>query len=172
MSCTPRSSPASSIAWAKPPRYRETFGPTYALMDQSREGRELWRIIQMSTHDHLCDLFENERVRMHFARVAGENLVSPDEKATAIGAYVFLGFLEASGFGVARGGAFAIARHSLLRGASCAAADATSEPSKAKTTGKYRTMARPVFKEVPVLYRAILHPSSRHFSFAAMRVKR
>ena len=42
---------------------------------------------------------------MHFARVAGENLVSPDEKATAIGAYVFLGFLEAYGFGVARGGA-------------------------------------------------------------------
>jgi len=43
-------------------------------------------------------------VRMHFARVAGENLVSPDEKATAIGIYVFLGFLEGYGFGVARGG--------------------------------------------------------------------
>jgi phytoene dehydrogenase-like protein len=80
-------------------------GATHAMFDQSREGRELWRIIQMSTHDHLCDLFENERVRMHFARVAGENLVSPDEKATAIGAYVFLGFLEAYGFGVAKGGA-------------------------------------------------------------------
>ena len=80
-------------------------GATNAMFDQSREGRELWRIIQMSTHDHLCDLFEHEYVRMHFARVAGENLVSPDEKATAIGAYVFLGFLEASGFGVARGGA-------------------------------------------------------------------
>ena len=62
-------------------------------------------MIQMSTHDHLCDLFESERVRMHFARVAGENLVSPDEKATAIGMYVFLGFLEGYGFGVARGGA-------------------------------------------------------------------
>jgi phytoene dehydrogenase-like protein len=80
-------------------------GATNAMLDQSREGRELWRIMQMSTHDHLGDLFENERVRMHFARVAGENLVSPDEKATAIGMYVFLGFLEAYGFGVARGGA-------------------------------------------------------------------
>ena len=59
----------------------------------------------MSSHDLLCDLFENEQVRMHFARVAGENLVSPDEKATAIGVYVFLGFLEGCGFGVARGGA-------------------------------------------------------------------
>jgi phytoene dehydrogenase-like protein len=41
---------------------------------------------------------------MHFARVAGENLVSPDEKATGIGMYVFLGFLEKYGFGVAVGG--------------------------------------------------------------------
>ncbi|MEN9704400.1 MAG: hypothetical protein RLZZ393_279 [Pseudomonadota bacterium] len=79
-------------------------GASNAMLDQSREGRALWRIIQMSSHDHLCDLFEHEKVRMHFARVAGENLVSPDEKATAIGAYVFLGFLEAYGFGVARGG--------------------------------------------------------------------
>lgn len=80
-------------------------GATYAMFDQSREGRELWRVIQMSSHDLLCELFEHERVRTHFARVAGENLVSPDEKATAIGVYVFLGFLEAWGFGVARGGA-------------------------------------------------------------------
>ena len=80
-------------------------GATHAMFDQSREGRELWRVIQMSTHDLLCDLFEHEKVRMHFARVAGENLVSPDEKATAIGVYVFLGFLEGYGFGVARGGA-------------------------------------------------------------------
>ena len=80
-------------------------GATYAMFDSSREGRELWRIMQMSSHDLLCELFEHEQVRMHFARVAGENLVSPDEKATAIGAYVFLGFLEGYGFGVPRGGA-------------------------------------------------------------------
>jgi phytoene dehydrogenase-like protein len=79
-------------------------GATWAMMDQSREGREIWRTIQMSSHDLLCDWFEHEKVRMHFARVAGENLVSPDEKSTAIGAFVFLGFLEAYGFGVARGG--------------------------------------------------------------------
>jgi phytoene dehydrogenase-like protein len=80
-------------------------GASNAMLDMSAEGRALWRVIQMSSHDHLCDLFESEKVQMHFARVAGENLVSPDEKATAVGAYVFLGFLEAYGFGVARGGA-------------------------------------------------------------------
>ncbi len=52
-------------------------GATWAMMDQSREGREIWRTIQMSSHDLLCDWFEHEKVRMHFARVAGENLVSP-----------------------------------------------------------------------------------------------
>jgi phytoene dehydrogenase-like protein len=80
------------------------LGATYALMDQSREGREMWRYMQMSSHDLLCSLFEHDRVRMHFARVAGENLVSPDEKATGMGVFVFVGFLEAYGIGVPVGG--------------------------------------------------------------------
>jgi len=70
------------------------LGASFALMDQSREGRELFRIMSMSTHDLLCERFENDRVRMHFARIAGENLVSPDEKGTGIGTLVFLGVLE------------------------------------------------------------------------------
>jgi phytoene dehydrogenase-like protein len=80
------------------------LGATYALMDQSREGRELWRYMQMSSHDLLCSIFESDRVRMHFARVAGENLVSPDEKSTGFGVFVFVGFLEAFGIGVPVGG--------------------------------------------------------------------
>ena len=28
----------------------------------------------MSTHDVLCEYFEHDKVRMHFARIAGENL--------------------------------------------------------------------------------------------------
>ncbi len=77
------------------------LGAGYAMMDQSRE---LWRYMQMSTHDFLCDIFESDRVRMHFGRIAGENLVSPDEKNTAMGIFVFVGFLEAYGIGVPVGG--------------------------------------------------------------------
>jgi phytoene dehydrogenase-like protein len=84
------------------------MGASTAMMDQSREGRELWRITQMSTHDLLCSYFESDKVRMHFARIAGENLVSPDEKGTAIGVFVFTGFLEAYGFGVPVGGSGAL----------------------------------------------------------------
>ena len=80
------------------------MGASTAMLDQSREGRELWRISQMSTHELLSRTFESDLLRMVFARVAGENLVSPDEKGTALGVYVFLGFLEAYGFGVATGG--------------------------------------------------------------------
>ena len=84
------------------------LGAATALMDQSREGRELWRISQMSTHEVLCHNFENERVKTHFARVAAENLASPDEKATGLGLFVFVGFLEQFGFGVPIGGSGAL----------------------------------------------------------------
>ncbi len=80
------------------------LGASYALMDQSREGREMWRIMQLSCHDLLTGLFENEKVIMHFGRIAGENLVSPDEKSTGMGPFVFIGFLEAYGIGVPVGG--------------------------------------------------------------------
>ena len=45
------------------------LGASYALMDQSREGREMWRIMQLSCHDLLTGLFENEKVIMHFGRM-------------------------------------------------------------------------------------------------------
>jgi phytoene dehydrogenase-like protein len=83
-------------------------GATYAMMDQSREGRALFRIMNMSIHDVLLEHFENDKVRMHFARIAGENLVAPDEKATGIGIFVFLGFLQKYGFGVPVGGSGAL----------------------------------------------------------------
>ena len=84
------------------------LGASYALLDQSREGRELFRIMSMSSHDLLCERFENDKVRMHFARIAGENLVAPDEKGTGIGTFAFLAFLESYGFGVPVGGSGAL----------------------------------------------------------------
>jgi len=79
-------------------------GASAAMMDQSAEGREIMRTMAVSTFDLMEELFEHDKVKAHFGRVAGENLVSPDEKATGIGAYVFLGFLEKFGFGVPVGG--------------------------------------------------------------------
>ena len=80
------------------------LGAQTAMMDQSAEGREIMRTMGVSTFHLMDELFEHDKVKAHFGRVAGENLVSPDEKATGIGAYVFLGFLEKFGFGVPVGG--------------------------------------------------------------------
>jgi phytoene dehydrogenase-like protein len=90
------------------------LGASIALLDQSREGRELWRTMQTSTHELLCQSFENDRVRTHFARIAGESMGSPDDKGTGIGIFVFLGFLERHGFGVPIGGSGALT-DSLIR---------------------------------------------------------
>ena len=117
------------------------LGATYAMMDQSREGRELWRYMQMSSHDFLCQLFENDKVRMHFARVAGENLVSPDEKATGLGTFVFVGFLEAYGFGVPVGGSgrahgFADREHPRERRRGAIASRRRLDPGKERPRGR------------------------------------
>ena len=80
------------------------MGAATAMLDQSREGQHFWRTTQLSLHELLSRTFENDRVRLLFARVAAESLAAPDELGTALGLYVFLGFLESYGFGVAVGG--------------------------------------------------------------------
>ena len=79
-------------------------GAMYAMMDQSREGRELFGIMQRSAYDVVLEWFEHERVRLHFMRMVSENLVGPEEKGTGIGLFMFLAFLETYGIGVAAGG--------------------------------------------------------------------
>src|SRR5690348_8355957 len=86
------------------------LGAATAMLDQSREGREFWRMSQMSTHELLSRTFESDRVRLMFARVAAESLAAPDEKGTALGVHVFLGFLEHYGFGVPLGGSGSLTR--------------------------------------------------------------
>jgi phytoene dehydrogenase-like protein len=79
-------------------------GASYAMMDQSVEGRELMGIMQMSCYDLVMNYFRHEKVRLHFTRMVCENLTGPEEKGTGLGLYVFLGFLEHYGIGVPKGG--------------------------------------------------------------------
>ncbi len=115
------------------------LGAQTAMMDQSLEGQEIMRTMGVSTFDLMEELFEHEKVKAHFGRVAGENLVSPDEKATGIGAYVFLGFLEKYGFGVPVGGSGSLTNaliaciedHGGEVRASCAVREVTSDGGRA-----------------------------------------
>ena len=80
------------------------LGASYALMDQSREGRRLFGIMQKSAYEIVMEWFEHERVRLFFTRMISENLHGPEEKGTGVGLFMFLSFLEKYGIGVAVGG--------------------------------------------------------------------
>ncbi|HEY7840170.1 MAG TPA: NAD(P)/FAD-dependent oxidoreductase, partial [Gammaproteobacteria bacterium] len=80
------------------------IGAMYAMMDQSREGREMFAVMQKSAWDVALEWFEHERVRLHFIRLVSENLIGPEEKGTGIGLFMFLGFMEKYGIGVPVGG--------------------------------------------------------------------
>lgn len=80
------------------------MGATFSMLDQSAEGRELFALMQKSPYDIITGNFEHEKVRMFFTRMVSENLTGPEEKGTGIGVFVFLGFMEQYGIGVAVGG--------------------------------------------------------------------
>jgi phytoene dehydrogenase-like protein len=90
------------------------LGASFAMMDQSPEGREIFALMQKSPYDIIVDNFENEKVRLFFVRMVSENLTGPEEKGTGIGIFVFLGFMEQYGMGVAVGGSGALTA-SLIR---------------------------------------------------------
>ena len=80
------------------------LGATFAMLDQSPEGRELFALMHKSPFDIIVEAFEHEKVRMFLTRLISENLTGPEEKGTGIGLFVFLGFIEQYGIGVAVGG--------------------------------------------------------------------
>jgi phytoene dehydrogenase-like protein len=84
------------------------IGATFAMLDQSAEGRELFAYMQKSAYDVIVETFENQRVRLFFTRMISENLTGPEEKGTGIGIFVFLAFMEKYGVGVPVGGSGAL----------------------------------------------------------------
>jgi len=103
--------PMISASFYTPP---PPMGAMLAMMDQSVEGRELFAYMQKSPYDIILDNFEDEHVRLFLMRMVSENLTGPEEKGTGIGIFVFLGFMETYGIGVAVGGSGALTA-SLIR---------------------------------------------------------
>ena len=90
------------------------LGAMFAMLDQSAEGRELFAYMQKSPYDIIVENFEHEKVQLFFTRMVGENLTGPEEKGTGVGIFVFLGFMEQYGIGVAVGGSGSLTA-SLIR---------------------------------------------------------
>ncbi len=79
-------------------------GPFWALLDQSPEGRDLMRNMQMSMLDIVREWFTDEKVMVHLLKFAAEMLVGPDVKGTGAILYNMPGFVHAYPPGVPVGG--------------------------------------------------------------------
>jgi len=90
------------------------MGASLAMLDQSAEGQQVFALMHKSPYDVILEHFEHEKVRLFFMRMVSENLTGPEEKGTGIGIYVFLGFMEQYGIGVAVGGSGSLTA-SLIR---------------------------------------------------------
>ncbi|NKJ02358.1 NAD(P)/FAD-dependent oxidoreductase [Novosphingobium sp. SG707] len=86
------------------------FGATFAMLDQSLEGRVMLDILQRSAWDLVSDRFKNEKVRMHFLKLLSENLAAPFERGTGIGLLFFVAAIERYGCGAAVGGSGELSR--------------------------------------------------------------
>lgn len=60
------------------------FGGFMAMMDQSIEGQQLVGSLLKSAYDVVCDLYEHEKVRIHFLKWASELMIGPETKGTGI----------------------------------------------------------------------------------------
>lgn len=90
------------------------MGAQFAMMDQSPPGREMFATMMKSSWDIITEWFGHEKVQLHFARMVGENLASPEELGSGISLFMFLGFMEKYGIGIPVGGSGALTE-SLIR---------------------------------------------------------
>jgi len=91
-----------------------TYGAFMAVLDQSPEGRDVIGEMHRSAYDIIMDLFENEKVRMHFLKWAGESMQGPEVKGTGINLYLMCGMTHTHPNGLPVGGSGALS-DSLVR---------------------------------------------------------
>lgn len=60
------------------------FGGFMAMLDQSLEGQQIIGWMLKSAYDVVSELYEHEKVRIHFLKWVAEMMVGPEEKGTGI----------------------------------------------------------------------------------------
>src|ERR1700757_332376 len=75
-----------------------------AGMSQSADGNELLMMSLKSGLDIVSEWFSHEKVRMHFVKLMTENLQTPEEKGTGIGALAMVGAAHMTGLAIPKGG--------------------------------------------------------------------
>lgn len=83
-------------------------GPFYALLDQSIEGQEMFRALQMSKLDICREWFESDKLIIHLLKFAAETLTAPEDKGTGFVLYTMPGMVHTHPIGVPVGGSGAL----------------------------------------------------------------
>lgn len=60
------------------------FGGFMAMMDQSPQGQQLVGSLLKSAYNVICELYEHEKVRIHFLKWVSELMIGPEENGTGI----------------------------------------------------------------------------------------
>jgi len=90
------------------------LGSLFALLEQSREGRELIGIMNRSAFDIIDDLFESDKVKIHLLQYVSQNMVAPEDKGTGLVLCLMVGFAHHYQSGLPEGGSGALS-DALLR---------------------------------------------------------
>ncbi|WP_315718691.1 MULTISPECIES: NAD(P)/FAD-dependent oxidoreductase [unclassified Bradyrhizobium] len=83
-------------------------GPFYALLDQSVEGQEIFRALQMSKLDICREWFESDKLIIHLLKFAAETLTAPEDMGTGFILYTMPGMVHTYPIGVPVGGSGAL----------------------------------------------------------------
>lgn len=83
------------------------YGMFMALLEQSREGRALIGMMNMSAYDIINEVFEDVRLKINYMKFSSEAMAGPEEKGTGLIFGMMAGFVHSyhSGFPVGGSGA-------------------------------------------------------------------
>lgn len=80
------------------------MGQFVAMLDQSEEGRDFFRMMQLSPMDIAEQWFESDKVKIHILRLVAENLLIPDELGTGTTMLLWPALIHTYGVGQPVGG--------------------------------------------------------------------
>jgi phytoene dehydrogenase-like protein len=83
-------------------------GQFFAFLDQSLEGQEIFRALQLSKLEICREWFESDKVIIHLLKFAAETLTAPEDKGTGFILYTMPGMVHTYPIGVPIGGSGAL----------------------------------------------------------------
>jgi phytoene dehydrogenase-like protein len=80
------------------------LGTFLGMLEQSREGRELIGVMNKSAYDIINEIFESEKLKIHFMKYSSEAMAGPEEKGTGLVFSMLVGFVHEYHGGFPEGG--------------------------------------------------------------------